>query len=89
MSTGNAKIDVVGVIRTPAADDTSLAIATLPSTSTGVDEKGIGFERPGRATIVFRPNRRARTPAWLATHTHLSLIQGTHLRTFGKPHSLE
>jgi ketosteroid isomerase-like protein len=48
-------------------------------TSTGFDEAGRPFHRPGRATVILE--RRAGT--WLAIHTHFSLAPGTPPRTYG------
>lgn len=47
--------------------------------STGFDERGAPFDRPGRATVVLE--RREHT--WLAVHTHFSLFPGTPQRTYG------
>ena len=48
-------------------------------TSTGFDEEGHPFHRPGRATVVLDRRR----DGWLAVHTHFSLFPGTPQRTFG------
>jgi ketosteroid isomerase-like protein len=48
-------------------------------TSTGFDEQGRPYERPGRATIALE----RREGRWLAVHTHFSLAPGTPQRTFG------
>lgn len=48
-------------------------------TSTGFDEQGQPFHRPGRATVVLE----RRDGAWLAVHTHFSLAPGTPPRTYG------
>lgn len=47
-------------------------------TSTGYDEQGREFHRPGRATVALE----RREGAWLAVHTHFSLSPGTPARTF-------
>lgn len=48
-------------------------------TSTGFDESGEPYFRPGRATVTLEK----REGAWLATHTHFSLFPGIPQRTFG------
>lgn len=47
--------------------------------STGYDEDGNAFERPGRATVVLQ----RREGVWLSIHTHFSLVPGTPPRTYG------
>ncbi len=65
--------DLVGAI------DGDTAWAAVPWTSTGYDETGASFDRPGRATVTFR--RVA--GQWLGTHTHFSLQPGVPQRTHG------
>lgn len=48
--------------------------------STGYDEQGNAFDRPGRATVVLQ----RRDGVWLSVHTHFSLAPGTPPRTFGR-----
>lgn len=50
-------------------------------TSTGYDERGQPFHRPGRATVVLEK----RDKTWLCIHSHFSLNPGTPQKTFGKP----
>jgi ketosteroid isomerase-like protein len=47
--------------------------------STGYDEQGTPFHRPGRATVVLQ----RRDGVWLALHTHFSLVPGTPPYTYG------
>lgn len=47
--------------------------------STGYDEQGRPFQRPGRATVVLQ----RRDGVWLALHTHFSLAPGTPPHTYG------
>jgi len=47
--------------------------------STGFDEDGDPFDRPGRATIVLE----CREGVWVAVHTHFSLYPGTPQFTHG------
>lgn len=59
-------------------DDTyAWGIATW--TSTGFNEAGQPFHRPGRATTILE----RRDGIWLSLHTHFSLAPGTPPRTFG------
>ncbi len=53
--------------------------------STGFDENGEPFVRPGRATVALERRRTDAAPdgEWLAVHTHFSLNPGTPPRTFG------
>jgi ketosteroid isomerase-like protein len=55
-------------------------------TSTGFNEDGASFHRPGRATVALERRATSRAPGgeWLAVHTHFSLNPGTPPRTFGK-----
>lgn len=54
--------------------------------STGFDEGGEPFDRPGRATVALERMRTSNAPdgEWLAVHTHFSLNPGTPPRTFGR-----
>ena len=49
--------------------------------SKGSHEDGSAFERPGRATVVFR--RESADDPWRAAHTHISLNPGTPQRSWG------
>lgn len=62
-----------------AGGDERYAWGMVPWTSVGFDERGRRFNRPGRATVVME-NRNG---AWLAVHTHFSLVPGTLHRTHG------
>jgi len=57
----------------------ALAWAAVPWTSTGFQEDGRAFDRPGRATVTFAHRKHG----WLATHTHFSLNPGTPFRSYG------
>ena len=48
-------------------------------TSTGFDDQGKEFERPGRATVVLRRS----VDRWRAVHTHFSLLKGVSQETYG------
>jgi ketosteroid isomerase-like protein len=56
-----------------------LGWGTAVWTSTGFDEEGGPFHRPGRTTVVIERD----DGEWRATHTHFSLFPGTPQRTFG------
>ena len=58
--------------------DVAWGIATW--TSTGFDEQGQAFHRPGRATVALE----RRDGRWLAVHTHFSVNPGIPPRTFGR-----
>lgn len=47
--------------------------------SIGFDRDGQPYDRPGRATVILV----RRSGAWLAMHTHFSLVPGTPPRTYG------
>jgi len=48
-------------------------------TSTGFDENGNPFFRPGRATVALE----RRDGRWVSVHTHFSLAPGAPQQTFG------
>lgn len=62
-----------------AGGEASFAWGIATWRSTGFDEAGAPFDRPGRATVIL--NRRH--GAWRSIHTHFSLVPGTPPRTFG------
>lgn len=68
-----------------AAGEGSTAWGVATWTSTGYDEAGKRFQRPGRATVALE----RRDGRWLAVHTHFSLSPGTPPGTYGRkgPHS--
>lgn len=65
-------------IRASAEGD--LAWGMVPWTSTGFDEDGNPYERPGRATAVLA----RRDGVWLCVHTHFSLAPGTAQKSFAR-----
>jgi ketosteroid isomerase-like protein len=65
--------------RIAATGTPDLAWGAATWTSTGFDEAGQPFPRPGRATVILA--RRA--GRWQAIHTHFSLFPGTPARTYG------
>jgi len=66
--------------------DRLMAVAIVPWTSTGIDEEGGRFDRPGRATVT--PQRVTVDHAWIGTHTHLSLARGVPPRTYGSKNAI-
>jgi ketosteroid isomerase-like protein len=62
-----------------AGGDDTFAWGIATWTSTGFDEGGTPFHRPGRATVILH----RRNDRWLAIHTHFSLAPGTPPRTYG------
>ncbi len=65
-----------------ASPDCCQAVAVVPWSSTGFDETGAPFDRPGRATIVIA--RAAADQAWSCVHTHFSLGRDVPSRTHGR-----
>jgi ketosteroid isomerase-like protein len=57
--------------------DTAWGMTTW--TSTGFDESGSPYFRPGRATVVLQ----RRNGRWLCVHSHFSLAPGTPQVTYG------
>lgn len=63
------------------SEDGKHAYGIVPWTSTGFHENGSAYERPGRATVLFR--RDAAGDPWRAIHTHISLAPGTPQKSYG------
>ena len=59
--------------------DAGMAWGMAVWTSSGYDEQGLAFERPGRATVVLRRDRGR----WEAVHTHFSLFRGVRQESYG------
>jgi ketosteroid isomerase-like protein len=69
----------LGSTRVLASADGGMAVVIAPWTSTGYHTDGTGFDRPGRATMVFqRVNGR-----WLCVHSHMSLNRGVPQESHG------
>lgn len=66
-----------------ASADGLQAWALVPWSSTGFHADGSEFNRPGRATVLFR--RASTAEPWRAFHTHISLAPGTPQRSHGAP----
>lgn len=62
-----------------AGGDQNMAWGVATWTSTGFNEDGTFFPRPGRATTILE----RRDGAWVSVHTHFSLNPGTPPRTYG------
>jgi ketosteroid isomerase-like protein len=73
---------LVDLLRVEVSPDRLLAVVAVPWSSTGIDEKGGRFPRPGRATVVLR--RDSVESPWVGIHTHFSLARGVPPRTFGR-----
>ena len=58
--------------------DNTMATVVVPWTSTGYQPDGSRFDRPGRATMVFR----RQDDAWLCVHSHMSLNRGVPQQSF-------
>jgi ketosteroid isomerase-like protein len=61
--------------------DRLMANGLVTWTSTGFNEDGSAYERPGRTTGTFV--RAAVDDPWLAIHTHVSLFRGVPQKSFG------
>ena len=61
--------------------DRLMANGLVTWTSTGFNEDGSAYERPGRTTGTFV--RAAVGDPWLAIHTHVSLFRGVPQKSFG------
>lgn len=55
------------------------AVAIVAWNSTGIDETGTTFSRPGRATVALR-NKNG---TWLGEHTHFSVCPAEKKTSFG------
>ena len=67
----------IGTIHSGGDEHHAWGVATW--TSTGFNEDGSSFNRPGRATVILE----RRQDRWLSVHTHFSLNPGTPPRTYG------
>jgi ketosteroid isomerase-like protein len=78
--TAEFRFDLANTMVMTSPDD-AMAVAIAPWTSTGFNENGLPFDRPGRATIVL-----ARQPdgRWLGVHSHMSLARGVPQESYGK-----
>lgn len=61
--------------------DRLMANGLVTWTSTGFNEDGSAYERPGRTTGTFA--RAAVDDPWQAIHTHVSLFRGVPQKSFG------
>ena len=60
--------------------DRIMACAAVTFSSTGFDQAGEPFDRPGRATIAL--NQAGPDAPWRATHIHFSLNMGVPQESF-------
>lgn len=54
------------------SDDRAMAVVIAPWASTGFHPDGQAFDRPGRATMIFRRDG----DGWIGVHSHMSLNRG-------------
>jgi ketosteroid isomerase-like protein len=74
-------------MRTIVSADRLTAVGIIIFDSTGYNEDGAPYDRPGRATVVF--GRATIGADWVAQHTHFSLFRGVPERSFGnKPEKI-
>jgi ketosteroid isomerase-like protein len=71
-------VDDAQVVLSP---DGLMAVVATGWTSTGIDENGTRFPRPGRATVVLSRERPAAD--WIGVHTHFSLSRGVPQTSHG------
>ena len=70
-------------IRIGLSGDRLLAFLIATWRSTGFNEDGTRFERPGRTTVVL--SRPDVSGPWHGVHTHFSLQPGTPPQSHGRP----
>jgi ketosteroid isomerase-like protein len=68
-------------MRTIISADRRTAVGMIIFDSTGYNEDGVPYDRPGRATVVL--GRAQIGTDWVAQHTHFSLFRGVPGRSFG------
>jgi ketosteroid isomerase-like protein len=68
-------------LQVTVSPDRLMAVGLVLWTSTGFNEDGSAFERPGRTTGVF--SRTAVGEPWRCVHTHVSLARGVPQQSFG------
>jgi len=71
-----------GSIRGIVSPDRLAATGMAVWDSSGFDQDGEDFERPGRATVALA--RRRIGEDWVAQHTHFSLFRGVPGQSFGR-----
>ncbi|MBV9587239.1 MAG: nuclear transport factor 2 family protein [Alphaproteobacteria bacterium] len=69
-------------IRAIVSPDRLFAVGMGVFDSTGYNEDGTSYERPGRTTVAM--SRRRAGEDWVADHTHMSLFRDVPSRSFGK-----
>ncbi len=75
--TSDFRFDTAGA-RILVSRDSTMASVVVSWTSTGYQQDGTPFDRPGRATMVFHNVGGA----WLCTHSHMSLNRGVPQQSF-------
>jgi hypothetical protein len=63
-----------------ASPDGQMAVAITPWGSTGYNQDGSAFDRPGRASIILM---RGGAEGWVGVHSHMSLERGVPQESFG------
>ena len=69
-------------IRAIVSPDRLFAVGMGVFDSTGYNEDGTPYERPGRTTVALSRHRVGED--WVADHTHMSLFRDVPSRSFGK-----
>ena len=68
-------------MRAHVAPDRLMAVAMVTWTSTGYQQDGTPFDRPGRCTVVLA--RDSTSGPWRGIDGHFSLMRGVPQRSFG------
>lgn len=71
----------LSTLRCIVSPDRLQAVGIVVWNSTGYREDGTPFDRPGRATVIFRRGHIGGD--WKGIHTHISLNPGTPQRSHG------
>ena len=70
-------------MRFGTSPDRLMAWIAVPCASTGYQEDGTAFDRPGRGSLVLA--RESLDAPWLGLHVHVSLRHGVQAKSYGKP----
>lgn len=79
--------DTKNSLRVTVSPDRLMAVGLVIWTSTGFDEDGRQYDRPGRTTVLL--TRDSLGSPWRALHTHVSLFRGVPQRSHGAPGTAE
>lgn len=77
----NFRHETERTLKVLVSPDRLMASGLVTWTSTGIDETGADYERPGRTTALFV--RDAAGAPWRCIHTHVSLFRGVPQKSHG------